>query len=259
MQVHEAQSILQWYLAAGVDICVEDAPVNRFIAERASPAGANSSPLPAQKNVSPQLVAAPPAAIARARELADAATTLEQLREAVLHFDGCSLKKTAHKTVFADGNPQADIMLIGEAPGAEEDRQGIPFCGSSGKLLDAMFTAIGLPREKFYISNSIFWRPPGNRTPTPEEIAICRPFVEKHVALIKPRAVVLIGACATRALLETDTGITRLRGKTYSYQNAYLDAPVTAFAMFHPSFLLRQPAQKRLAWHDLLAIEAFLG
>ncbi len=267
MQQQEARALLEWYIAAGVDLCVDDAPVSRLGPEpqvlAQKPTIQNVSDqlaaAPSAPAVSPTLAAAPAAAIAKARELADAATTLEQLRAAVMNFDGCALKKTATQTVFADGNPKADVMLIGEAPGAEEDRQGIPFCGPSGKLLDAMFSSIGLPREKFYISNSIFWRPPGNRTPTPEEIAICRPFVEKHVALIKPTALVLIGACATRALLGVDTGITRLRGKTYPYTNPYLAEGITSFVMFHPSFLLRQSAQKRLAWHDLLAIEDFLS
>ena len=258
MHLSQAQSLLEWYIAAGVDLCVEGEAVDRF-----SPAPPPSvTPLPvheAPRTVSPQLAAAPPAAMARARELANAAATLEQLREAVENFDGCALKKTAGKTVFSDGNPNSEVMLIGEAPGAEEDRQGIPFCGPSGKLLDAMFASIGLTRETFYISNGIFWRPPGNRTPTPEEIAICRPFVEKHVALIKPKALVLIGSSAIRGLLETDTGITRMRGKTYSYNNAYLETPITTFVMFHPSFLLRQSAQKRLSWHDLLALEDFLS
>ncbi len=262
MQTQEASALLEWYLAAGVDMCILNEPVNRFAAEKptskqnVSAPPVKTSPLPGA--VSPALAAAPPAAIARARELADAATTLEQLKAAVMEFDGCALKKTAMHTVFADGNPQAKVMLIGEAPGAEEDRQGIPFCGPSGKLLDTMFTTIGLPRDRLYISNSIFWRPPGNRTPTPEEIAICRPFVEKHIALINPSVLVLLGACATRALLEVETGITRLRGKPHTYSNRYMEAQVTAFAMFHPSFLLRQSAQKRLAWHDLLMIESFL-
>lgn len=257
MHLQQAQSLLEWYIAAGVDLCVEDEAVDRFAAPPLQ-----SAPAPVQeasRAVSPQLAAAPAAAIAKARELADAAATLEQLREAVENFDGCALKKTASKTVFADGNPKAEVMLIGEAPGAEEDRQGIPFCGPSGKLLDAMFASISLTRETFYISNGIFWRPPGNRTPTPEEIAICRPFVEKHIALIKPKALVLIGSSAIRGLLETDTGITRMRGKTYEYMNAYLETPITSFVVFHPSFLLRQSAQKRLSWHDLLALEDFLS
>lgn len=262
MQLQQAQSLLEWYIAAGVDLCVEDEAVDRFAPPPPSLQTAalpSAVARPVSGSVSPQLAAAPAAAIVRARELADAAQTLEALREAVFGFDGCALKKTAGKTVFADGNSNARIMLIGEAPGAEEDRQGIPFCGPSGKLLDAMFASIGLTRETFYISNGIFWRPPGNRTPTPEEIAICRPFVEKHIALVNPSALVLIGASAVRGLLETETGITRMRGKTYSYGNPYLEREIKTFVMFHPSFLLRQSAQKRLAWHDLLMIEDFLS
>lgn len=257
MQPQEARALLEWYVAAGVTEAIEADPQNRFMV--AVPARAAAPPPAPHGTVSPALAAAPAAAIAKARELADAAATVAELREAVMRFDGCSLKKTAGKTVFADGNPDVGVMLIGEAPGAEEDRQGIPFCGASGKLLDKMFACIGLPREKLYISNSVFWRPPGNRTPTPEEIAICRPFVEKHIALIRPRVLVLVGASAAKALLQTDMGITKLRGKTYPYANPYLSTPVTAFVTFHPSFLLRQSAQKRLSWHDLLAIEAFLG
>lgn len=273
MQPQEARAILEWYLAAGVDLCVENAPVNRMTPEATQPAP------PAQRNTSiaptiaspatatshasaaaSRLIATPSAGMAKARELADQAQTLEALRAAVLDFDGCALKKTAAKTVFADGNPNAGVMLIGEAPGAEEDRQGIPFCGPSGKLLNAMFASIGLNRqESLYISNSVFWRPPGNRTPSPEEIAICRPLVEKHIALVNPKALVLLGASAIRAVLEMEAGITRMRGKTYQYNTPYLAAPITTFVTFHPSFLLRQPAQKRLAWHDLLAIEDFLG
>lgn len=261
MQPHTAHSILHWYLACGVDECMDAEPLNRFRQPAPSPAvspRATAAPA-ANRTISPTLAAAPAEAIAKAREMANAASSLEALRAAIEAFDGCALKKTATQTVFADGNPDSGVMLIGEAPGAEEDKQGIPFCGASGKLLDKMFESIQLPRSAFYITNSIFWRPPGNRTPSPEEIAICRPFVEKHIALIKPRVLVLIGASATKALLNTDVGITRLRGKSYSYKNDYLDAPITSFVTFHPSFLLRQSAAKRLAWHDLLAIEAFLA
>ncbi len=264
MHPHTAHSILHWYLASGVDECVEAGPINRFRQPAPTLSSSPRTAVPstvstANRTVSATLAAAPAEAIAKAREMANAANSLEALRAAIEAFDGCSLKKTATQTVFADGNPHSGVMLVGEAPGAEEDKQGIPFCGASGKLLDKMFESIGLPRSQFYITNSIFWRPPGNRTPSPEEIAICRPFVEKHIALIQPRVLVLIGASAAKALLNTDTGITRLRGKSYSYTNDYLDAPITSFATFHPSFLLRQSAQKRLAWHDLLAIESFIA
>lgn len=261
MQPHTAHSILHWYLASGVDECMDAEPLNRFRQPTPTPAASTrpTAAPAANRTISPTLAAAPAEAIAKAREMANAASNLEALRAAIEAFDGCPLKKTATQTVFADGNPDSGVMLIGEAPGAEEDKQGIPFCGASGKLLDKMFESISLPRSAFYITNSIFWRPPGNRTPSPEEIAICRPFVEKHIALIKPRVLVLIGASATKALLNTDVGITRLRGKSYSYKNDYLAAPITSFVTFHPSFLLRQSAQKRFAWHDLLAIEAFLS
>ncbi len=261
MRPEEARSILEWYIEAGVDECIENTPQNRFAPTPVAPEPVNTSPStpPADRVVSMTLTASPSAAIVKAKELAEAANSLDELRKAVEAFDGCTLKKTATHTVFADGNPEAEVMLVGEAPGAEEDRQGIPFCGASGQLLDKMFEAIDLPRSKFYISNTLFWRPPGNRQPTPEELAICRPFVEKHIALIKPKILVLVGGTAAKSLLETSTGITRLRGKQYSYRSPYHDADIPTFVIFHPSYLLRQPAQKRLAWQDLQEIEAFLN
>jgi len=200
----------------------------------------------------------PSQAVAMARALADAANSLEALKQAVFSYDACALKHTAMNTVFSDGNPEATLMLIGEAPGASEDAQGIPFCGESGKLLDAMFAAIGYDRSRFYITNSLFWRPPGNRRPTPEEVAMCLPFVEKHIALIRPKLLVLVGATAASGLLTATEGITKLRGRPHDYQNPYLDAPIPTFAIYHPSYLLRQPTQKRQAWHDLLRINHFL-
>lgn len=223
-----------------------------------------------QNAVAPDSVIAPPATppiyasqgtaaiIAQAREIADACTTLEALRAAVEAFEGCALKKLATRTVFADGNPTSSLMLIGEAPGADEDREGIPFCGVSGQLLDRMLAAIGRTRETFYITNTIFWRPPGNRNPNDDELAICQPFVEKHIALVNPKHLVFVGGIAAKSLLGGKEGITRLRGKKHSYKNDYLDASIPASALFHPSYLLRQPSHKALAWRDLLAIKAAL-
>ncbi len=187
-------------------------------------------------------------------------TTLESLKTAVMNFDGCDLKKTATNIVFADGAPDAKIMLIGEAPGAEEDETGIPFCGDSGKLLDNMLASIGLSREKnVYITNTIFWRPPANRRPTKEEIELCRPFVEQHIALIKPRLLILVGSTAVTALLGPKFEITKIRQEYYAYNNAYLSESIATTALFHPAYLMRQPSQKKQAWYDLLKIKDFIA
>lgn len=189
-----------------------------------------------------------------------ACLTLEALQEALQAFEGCPLKQTALHTVFADGNPQASVMLVGEAPGADEDRLGRPFVGMSGQLLDKMFSRIGLSRtENLYISNILPWRPPGNRQPTPSEITSCLPFIERHISLIKPKILVLVGGTACKALLRSTEGITRLRGKWVAYQNAYLETPLKALAIYHPAYLLRSPAQKRYAWQDLLRLKEALG
>ena len=200
------------------------------------------------------------AAIAEARATADAATDLATLEAAVRAFNGCGLKKTATNTVFAEGVAASRVMFIGEAPGADEDRNGVPFCGMSGQLLDKMLGFIGLKRsENFYITNTLFWRPPGNRQPTPEELAICRPFVEKHIALVNPKLLVLVGGTATQSLLNDPRGITRLRGQRFDYKNDYLSASVATQVIYHPSYLLRQPMAKKQTWADLLAIKAVLA
>lgn len=199
------------------------------------------------------------AAIAEARALADAATDLASLEAAVRGFEGCPLKKTATNTVFARGAAESRVVFIGEAPGAEEDKMGVPFCGPSGQLLDTMLKYIGLNDSNgFYITNTIFWRPPGNRQPTPEEIAVCKPLVEKHIALLNPKVIVLVGGTATKALLETSEGITRLRGKQFDYANPYMKESVPVRAIFHPSYLLRQPLAKKDVWADLLTIKSEL-
>ena len=197
-------------------------------------------------------------AMTQARALADAANTLDDLEQAVRHFDLCPLKATASNTVFADGTASAGLMLIGEAPGAEEDKQGIPFCGASGKLLAAMMQAIGRTREHYYITNTLFWRPPGNRTPTAEEIEMCRPFVQKHIALVQPKLLLLVGATAVKSVMQNSEAMSKLRGKVLEYHTPYLDNPVPVIVTFHPSFLLRQPGQKRYAWHDLMRVETYM-
>lgn len=186
------------------------------------------------------------------------AQNLAGLREELEHFDGCALRHTAMNLVFADGNPEASIMFIGEAPGEDEDRQGKPFVGVSGKLLDLMMASIGLNRNSIYISNILFWRPPGNRSPTDAEIAACLPFAERHIALIKPQYLVLLGGVAAKSLLRTKEGITRLRGKWVNYIPATGDdlaKPIPCLPIYHPAYLLRQPSAKRQAWGDLIQLK----
>jgi DNA polymerase len=173
-------------------------------------------------------------------------------------FTGCALRTTATNLVFAEGNPKSALMLVGEAPGAEEDKQGVPFVGASGKLLDKMLAAIGLDRTHVYISNVLPWRPPGNRTPTDQEIAACLPFIAQHIALVQPKLLLFLGGVAAKSLLRTNEGIMRLRGKQVAY-TAPDGTTIPAIATFHPSYLLRSPAQKKEAWQDLLLVQALLG
>jgi uracil-DNA glycosylase family 4 len=289
----DKKALLEWYAEAGVDEAVDDKPSDHFVAPKISSplegegrrraatylenaASSPTQPSPSRgeglnRSANPKVEipvirsqsAAPAAASviqATARVLADQCNTLDELRAAVLAFEGCALKKSASKTIFGDGNEKATVMLIGEAPGAQEDIQGIPFCGPSGQLLDKILASIGLTRaENIYISNTIFWRPPGNRQPSPEETAICLPFVEKHIALIAPRLLLLCGGTATTTLLQKDMSISRLRGKFYEYSNRYLTAPIPSLVIYHPSYLMRQPSQKKQAWHDMLLIKDFLA
>jgi uracil-DNA glycosylase family 4 len=272
----DAAAMLGWLVDMGADEAVGSEPRSLHRTAANVNAGRDAMPSASVQEFAPpplsgapilakQATAAPPqnasvaSAVAEAARLADAANTLDALRAAIMAFEGCPLKKTATNTVFADGNPATGLMLIGEAPGAEEDKQGIPFCGPSGKLLDKMLAAIGRDRETgFYITNTLFWRPPGNRQPTPEELEICRPFVEKHIALVKPRCLLLVGGTATKAILGESRGITRLRGQVFSYNNPLLDAPIPTHVIYHPSFLLRQPVGKRQTWSDLLALKQAL-
>jgi DNA polymerase len=189
-----------------------------------------------------------------ARDSARQAADLEALRAALARFDGISLRKTATNLVFADGNPQAKVMLVGEAPGADEDRQGLPFVGVSGQLLDRMMAAIGLDRTTFYITNVCFWRPPGNRKPTEAELAAQQPFVIRHIELVRPALLVLVGGSSAQMLLGTREGITRLRGRWFEYRSDGLERPIPTMPIFHPAYLLRQPELKREAWRDLLKL-----
>ena len=195
----------------------------------------------------------------KARSIADGCNSLDELKQALESFNELSICKTATNTVFADGNINADVMAIGEAPGANEDEEGIPFCGASGKLLDKILESIDLTREKnLYITNSVFWRPPANRKPTEEENAVCMPFVEKHIALLKPKLILLVGATSASSLLQSTETISRLRTKFYEYENRYLSAPIPVAVLFHPSYLLRQSLQKKTVWFDLLKIKKTL-
>ncbi|WFW29981.1 MAG: uracil-DNA glycosylase [Wolbachia endosymbiont of Menacanthus eurysternus] len=196
--------------------------------------------------------------IIEAKKLASRCNSIDELKNVILSFNGCEIKKTATNTIFSDGNPNAKIMLIGEAPGINEDLQGIPFCGVSGMLLDKMLNAINLDRTKVYISNTVFWRPPGNRKPTNFELDVCKPFVEKHIALISPQILILVGGIACYSLLDKTKTISSLRGKFYTYNNQYLSRSITTAIIFHPSYLLRQPSQKRLAWEDLKKIRDYI-
>ena len=260
----DVRQLLAFYLETGVDCALADEPINRLVEPEAAPAPAAAvdrpaaaSPagrLPAPAIIPPRGEPPPPpeAAIASAREAALTAPTLEALRELLENFDGCALKQTATRLVFADGNPQARIMLVGEAPGRDEDIEGLPFVGRSGKLLDHMIGAIGLDRSKVYIANVIPWRPPGNRTPTPQETQICLPFIRRQIELVDPDVLVTLGNPSTQAILGTTEGIMRSRGKWRDYDTG--KRTIRAIATFHPAYLLRSPSYKRLSWQDLRAI-----
>ena len=196
-----------------------------------------------------------PQLVEDARALAEGCSTLAELEAAIRGFEGCALKRTAKNTVFADGTPGAPVMIVGEAPGADEDRLGKPFVGVSGQLMDRMMGAIGLTRDGgFYITNILFWRPPGNRTPTTAEQGMCLAFTRRHIELAKPKVLVLAGGVAVKAVLDTTEGITRLRGKWTSYTLGD-GTVIPTMPTFHPAYLLRTPASKRQSWQDLLAID----
>ena len=191
-----------------------------------------------------------------AQDLVNNIATLAELKQAVFDFEGCSFKKLANNTVFADGNPEADLIIIGEAPGEQEDLQGIPFCGKSGQLLDKILHSISFSRKNnVYITNTIFWRPPGNRKPTEQELAMCYPFVEKHIALIKPKYMLLLGNSAIQSVLDRRYTISKIRGKIIPYSNKYLDYEIKVLATFHPSYLLRSPVKKKMVWYDMLLLK----
>jgi len=262
-------ALLDWYVAMGIDEAIGETPHDSFAPRPPRPtpvaaAAPSPAPRPAPSITLPPLAA--PAVrpivsasneIAGARKLAEAATTLTELEAAVSSFEGCALRKTATHTVFADGTPHAPVMVIGEAPGGDEDRLGKPFVGRSGQLLDRMLAAIGLDRQtNVYITNILFWRPPGNRKPTEAEIALCLPFVWRHIALGMPRVVLLSGGTATSAILGRAEGITKLRGKWFDLAVPGVDSPVPALTTYHPSFLLRTPGRKSESWRDFLELQS---
>ena len=268
-----ALALLRWYIEMGADEPIDEEPTDRTSRPHhllVPPPHAGEGRVGAStvdpKPVQPIAVASPPSALAEslgeaaqsARRLAAGAATVEELAALVARFDGCPLKSTATNTVFIDGNPEAPVMIVGEAPGADEDRIGRPFVGRAGQLLDRMLAAIGLDRSKALITNVVYWRPPGNRTPTAAEIASCLPFVFRLIALVRPKVLVLAGGTAAGALLPQGQGITRLRGRWFDLAVPGLDGPVPTLPMFHPSFLLRTPERKREAWRDLLALRARL-
>jgi uracil-DNA glycosylase len=253
------RQLLAFYLEAGVDCALAEEPVNRLADPDIAPAASEPAP-PKQLRTAPAVIpaaraeatVAPEAAVASAREAARTAPTLEALRALLETFDGCALKQTATRLVFADGNPQARIMFVGEAPGRDEDIEGLPFVGRSGKLLDRMISAIGLDRTRAYIANVIPWRPPGNRTPTPQETQICLPFIQRQIELVNPDVLVTLGNPSTQTLLSTREGIMRTRGKWFDYDTG--TRVIRALATFHPAYLLRSPSYKRMSWQDLRSI-----
>ncbi len=276
--------ILAWYLDAGVDEAIGEEPLDRYAlvkaaqAQRTAQAEAmlkesrteqdakptpqkpgRGTPAPSLAQVRPADTGVGEEAMKSAVDLAGAAKSLDELREALEGFDGCPLKKTAMNLVFGDGDPDARIVFIGEAPGADEDRQGIPFVGASGRLLDKMIGSIGLQRADVFISNTVFWRPPGNRTPNQGEIAVCLPFVERIIELIDPAVLITVGGPATHSLLAQQGSVSRLRGRWFTYETPRMSHPIAASAIYHPAYLLRTPAQKRQAWSDMLGIKAKLA
>ncbi|HEY7383037.1 MAG TPA: uracil-DNA glycosylase [Beijerinckiaceae bacterium] len=278
-------ALLEFHVAAGVDCALDEIPHDRFADDAArpaaeAPAGASVAPMPGrpaaagsgsaataqshpllQRAPEPRTparvaVASPEEAASAARDQARSARSLEELAALLASFEGCGLRVTAKNLVFADGNPQSRLMLVGEAPGGDEDRIGKPFVGRSGQLLDRMLAAIGLDRTSVYIANIVPWRPPGNRTPTPQEVAICRPFIEKQIELADPDILVCLGGPSAQTLLSIKEGILKTRGRWFPYQTGRRE--IRAFATLHPAYLLRQPLQKRLAWRDFRALKRAL-
>lgn len=261
-ETSSAATLLDWYKAMGVDEIIDDSQVDWFEttakarAAKAEPKPpANEAPAPAEPRPGFASVA-PDEAVMDARERAANAKTLEDLEQALAGFDGCSLKATAKKMCFRRGNDKARIMLIGEGPGRDEDLQGLPFVGRAGQLLDKMLAAISLTEDDVYITNIVYWRPPGNRTPTTQEVQACLPFLNRQVELLDPEFIILIGGPASHTLLETKQGITKIRG---TWRDCEIGGKTRrVMPILHPAYLLRTPAAKRLAWRDMLTLKAAL-
>lgn len=266
LAVQQAEAILQWYLENGVDEVMSSSPVDRLALK---PVTIKETEADHKIAVLPQAMKAPAVAPetqaeskAEAIRLASEAQTLEDLKAAIQKFEGLSLKKTAMNMVFAAGNPLSSVMVIGDAPEAEDDRAGIPFAGEVGELTDKMFAAIGLirqgttPETSIYLTNVLNWRPPGNRTPVANEIDLALPFIRRHIELVKPKIIYLMGGIASKAVLGSDLTIGKLRGQTHMAQWDGFEC--VARVSYHPSFLLRSPLKKREAWDDLQALKALL-
>jgi uracil-DNA glycosylase len=245
-QLHE----LEWYLGAGVDEAISEVTRNYFEV----PAVINL-PVTPQITTKPIIITQPKLDIPK---IASGINSLAELYDIIKNFDGCIIKKSAKNTVIADGNQNADIMIIGDMPTMQDDEAGKPFCGEMGQLLDKMFTAIGLTRNELYLTNTIFWRPPANRLPNSEELMICKPFTEKHIALINPKLLILMGEIAAKTIMNTSDGIMKLRGQHHLYKNPYNNVEYKTAILYHPSYLLRQPSAKRTAWEDLQEIQKLL-
>jgi uracil-DNA glycosylase len=265
MPIHDkpARELLDFYLEAGVDALVGEEPVDRFATESTPAPVRTPQPVTLPPDVEikthvlhPSSPQAPDEAAMAARAAAKGAKTLEELRAILEKFDGCALKTTATRLVFADGNPSAKVMFVGEAPGRDEDIEGLPFVGRSGKLLDRMLAAVGLDRTSVYIANIVPWRPPGNRDPSLHETEICLPFILRQIELADPDILVCMGNPSAKTLLGLKEGITKTRGRWFTFNTGKRD--IRAMPTFHPAFLLRSPLQKRFAWRDFLAIKKAL-
>jgi uracil-DNA glycosylase len=255
-----ARELLTFYVEAGADTPLGETPVDHLADELPAPSAAPVKappPLARKIEAAPVPPPSPDAAIMAAREVAKSAATLDELRGILDRFEGCALRSTATRLVFAAGNPQSPVMFVGEAPGRDEDIEGLPFVGRAGKLLDRMLAAIGLDRTGVYIANIVPWRPPGNRTPTPQEAQICLPFLHRQIELVDPDILVCLGNPSAQTLLGLREGITRTRGRWFSFNTGTRE--IRAMPTLHPAYLLRQPLQKRLAWRDFLALKKALN
>ena len=273
-----ARELIAFYHEAGVDAVIGEEPIDRLAEDRApalegpddvpprpaaivaarerAPAS-HTAPPSGRTRVELPAPAAPDAAVMAAREAARKAASLDELRAILDRFEGCALRATATQLVFADGNPNARLMFVGEAPGRDEDIEGLPFVGRSGKLLDRMLAAIGMDRSSVYIANIVPWRPPGNRTPTPQESQICLPFITRQIELADPDILVCLGGPSAQTLLGIKEGITKTRGRWFTFDTGKRE--IRAMPTFHPAFLLRSPLQKRFVWRDFLAVKKALA